>query len=71
MLRQSSLGGSVHWTLPFAAELRVEAHPLSSACSASSEHFNKFAYIFPSSGNPLGFPYTEIIYPSRCEEMAL
>ncbi len=33
MLIQSSLGGSVHWTLPFAVELRVEAHPLSSAYS--------------------------------------
>ena len=28
MLRQSSLGGNVRWTFPFAAELRVEAHPL-------------------------------------------
>lgn len=33
MLIQSSLGGSVHWTLPFAVELRVEAHPLSGAYS--------------------------------------
>jgi len=33
MLRQSSLGGNAHWAFPFAAELRVEARPLSPACS--------------------------------------
>ncbi len=27
MLKQSSLGGNVHWTFPFAAELRVDPPP--------------------------------------------
>ena len=37
MLRQSSLGGTVHWTVPFAAELRVEAHLLSPTYSTKVE----------------------------------
>ncbi len=37
MLRQSSLGENVHRTFSFAAELRVEAHPLLPACSTKVE----------------------------------
>ena len=48
MLRQSSLGGTVHRTVPFAAELRVEAHPLSVAYSYG------FAYVELSEGAKTG-----------------
>ncbi len=35
MLKQSSLGGNVHWTFPFAVELRVDPPPADSGGPAS------------------------------------